>query len=272
MKKNSKKLLLAGVACALGLSLGVSTHAVYEKELCDAARKGDLAAVQRYVAEGANVNVTAYDNGNGNTALTEAAFGGHLDVAKYLVEHGANILDMVKYLVEHGVDVNAKNTLLMDFAEDGHLDAVKYLVEHGADVNAKDDGETALMKAAKAGHWDVVEWLVEHGANINEKDKSGNTALMYATKNNNFEMVKLLTTKIDSTKISRKECNVCWNKKEANEFAYIFKCGEKYGHHVCKECLQKIIRSNGNPKCPICQQEAIAEKIMEFLREQRQSK
>ena len=134
MKKNSKKLLLAGVACALGLSFVVSTHAVYEKELLDAAGKGDLAAVKRYIAEGANVNSEV----NYTKALTEAAFGGHLDVVKWLVEHGA--------------DVNQKNacgeTSLFAAVRTGNKNIVKYLVEHGADIHAKNSfGSTILLSA-----------------------------------------------------------------------------------------------------------------------------
>ena len=143
MKKNRKKLLLAGVACALGLSLGVSTHAVYENELIESARDGKLAAVQDYVAK---VNVKGQ---YGWTALMIVAFDGHLDVVKCLVEHGA--------------DVNAQGSYaLREAVKSGNLDIVQYLVKHGADVNATDiNGKTALTYATEENHLEIAEYLNE---------------------------------------------------------------------------------------------------------------
>ncbi len=63
------------------------------------------------------------------TPLHEAAAMGHLEVARLLLERGA--------------DVNAKNkhgfTPLHFAAGIGHTDVAKLLLEHGADVNAKDE-------------------------------------------------------------------------------------------------------------------------------------
>ena len=70
------------------------------------------------------------------------------------------------------------------------------MVENGADINAKDDGGwTALMLASYNGEFEVVKYLVESGANINAKDNDGRTALMLASLNGKFEVVEYLIEK-----------------------------------------------------------------------------
>ena len=58
------------------------------ENLNTAAREGNLNAVKKLVANGANIN--AADN-DGWTQLYCAARNGHLNVVKYLVSQGANI-------------------------------------------------------------------------------------------------------------------------------------------------------------------------------------
>ena len=77
-------------------------------------------------------------------ALRCAADNGHLDVVKYLVEHGA--------------DIHAKDDFALFCAVDsGHTDIVKYLAKHGADVHACNDYVADI--AAENGHTDVVNYL-----------------------------------------------------------------------------------------------------------------
>jgi hypothetical protein len=76
--------------------------------------------------------------------------GGHVEIAKLLLEKGA--------------DVNARNcsdrTALYVVAERGHVDMAKLLLEKGADPNARDCfGRTALQAAATGRHAGTVALL-----------------------------------------------------------------------------------------------------------------
>ena len=51
---------------------------------------------------------------------------------------------------------------------------------------------TALMLAVERGHLDSVRALLEHGADVNLRDNQGSTALVYAKKQEEGELVRLL--------------------------------------------------------------------------------
>jgi ankyrin repeat protein len=92
--------------------------------------------------------------------LHTCAEKGHLDVARDLIEAGA--------------DVNAKDnngfTPLCFCAKKGHLDVARALIEAGADVNAKvdngDNGVTPLYVCAQEGHPEVARALIKAGSNF----------------------------------------------------------------------------------------------------------
>ena len=76
---------------------------------------------------------------------------------------------------------------------------VKMISRFGGDVNASDkDGVTALMFAARAGNVEIVKYLVSRGAYVNAKRKEepfmGKTVLMYAAESGNIETVKYLVS------------------------------------------------------------------------------
>jgi outer membrane protein assembly factor BamB len=103
------------------LALPLLASEVDHEALWEAARQGDLATVKRLQAAGVDVDVrTKY----GATALSYACDKGHLEVARYLIENGA--------------DINASDTFYefnpLGWALFGEHDAiVKLLLEKGAD-------------------------------------------------------------------------------------------------------------------------------------------
>jgi ankyrin repeat protein len=124
-----------------------------DQELLEAAEKGNLKTVTDLLESSASPNVKRQNEGS--SALMLACAKGHTEVAKALIDKGA--------------DVNAANqngwTALMGAASYGHLDIVKLLVERGADVNARHAyGYTGLKLAKGKNHKQIAEFLVKSGA------------------------------------------------------------------------------------------------------------
>lgn len=130
---------------------------------------------------GANINAQTEETQE--TALTLACCGGFLDVADYLIKHGADI--------ELGA-----STPLMEAAQEGHLDLVKFLLENKADVHAQTQtGDTALTYACENGHTDVAEVLLYFGAELEHLSEGGRTPLMKACRAGHICTVKFLIQK-----------------------------------------------------------------------------
>ena len=140
-----------------------------ETALMTASRAGNLRGVQLLIARGADVN--AKESKRGQTALMWALSENHVDVAKELVEHGADVQARTK----------AGFTVLMFAAQQGNVEAGRMLVAAGAKVNDSNphDG-TPLVVAAASGHQEFAAFLLDKDALPNATDGYGITALHYA--------------------------------------------------------------------------------------------
>jgi ankyrin repeat protein len=107
-------------------------------------------------------------SGDGFTALHLAAFFGHPEAVRLLLERGA--------------DPNAVATSeqigpvqpLHSAAAAGGLDSVRLLLEHGADVSARQrEGFTALHAAAANGDAELARLLLARGADASAKTDDG---------------------------------------------------------------------------------------------------
>jgi ankyrin repeat protein len=119
-----------------------------------AAMFGHLPVARYLFEKGANVNAVA-TNGTGYTALTGAVTSGHQEIAAWLLEDGAE----ANYRYGPGYSP------LLAAAANGRLEIVKTLLQHGADLHAKtNDGKTALTIAEERNHSEVAAFLRSRGA------------------------------------------------------------------------------------------------------------
>ncbi len=172
-----------------------------------AAHDGDLAAVQRLLAGGAEVNgVDAW----GRSALHEAAFWGHDDVIARLLRAGADVhardsagrsaldealgsgdSDSIRLLRQAGGDLDlgpaANLPPLVAAAASGNDGLLRTLLADAHEVNGRDDnGLTALAAAAARGHDRVVQSLINAGADPRLRDAGGRSPFMLAAAGGNL--------------------------------------------------------------------------------------
>lgn len=150
-------------------------------QLLHAIRTGDVDAVVRLLANGADAN---YVSDYGLTVLMVASQHVCFTIAKCLTANGA--------------DVNHADsdgwTALMWASLRGHLAMVEHLVANGAEVNhANNYGVTALMLASQHGHLATVKCLTANGADANHIDRDGRTALIRALHSDKLAVVKFLS-------------------------------------------------------------------------------
>jgi len=213
------------IICILLTNSCATTPETDEDHLWRAVRSGDHAEVKRLIGTGVDVNA---GGGEKWTVLMVAAANGHTEVARLLIEAGADVhaktevkdisrarryggwtplllaarnghTETIKLLIETGADIDAQNnmgwTALMIAIMEGDNDTFRVLIEEGADVNAQDEfGRTALMIASMEGHTDIARLLIEGGADLDIRLSSVDdyTALMIACNWENRDIVKLL--------------------------------------------------------------------------------
>jgi ankyrin repeat protein len=150
------------------------------------ARTPEIATL--LLARGADVNAA---DSYGMTALAWAATAGRADVARVLLDHGAE--------VDAHSHPGLEETPLMHAASQGKTDVVRILLERGANVNAAraDNGYSSLMIAAGEGRTEVVGVLIDAGAPVDAKDRDrgGWTALHVAINHNEADVIRVLVEK-----------------------------------------------------------------------------
>lgn len=127
----------------------------------------------------------------GSTPMDEAVKNGHMEMVRLLKRYGgtkpAHLMSKEDADYQYGMD-------LINHASRGRSSNVSYLIEHGAIVNYADyDKRTALHLACVEGHVEVVKLLVAAGADVHFKDRWDVTPLDEATKNNQTDVVEVIT-------------------------------------------------------------------------------
>ena len=165
------------------------------------------------------------------TPLGAALHKGHLNIALFLLEHGADgeqrgIVDqnalyiasshgyteIVRTLIDRGADLNVvcddwdkwlldsawpicylKWTPLHVASFKGRLEVARVLLEYGANVNHPDNlGRIPLHIASRGPCDDLVRLLLDHGANPSALDNGDETALHHAACSGELGVVRLL--------------------------------------------------------------------------------
>jgi uncharacterized protein len=187
--------------------------------LHDAASRGDVAEIEKLIAEGEKPNI---QDSNSRTPLHVAAFLRKHDAARALLRLGANPnaldaerydiitiaavnndLEMLKIALDGGGNARAvtstyNGTALIAAAHRGHVDIVRALIAAKAPLNHVNNlGWTALLEAVVLGNGGsnytaIVDALVKANADVNVPDRHGTTALGHARTRGYSQIARIL--------------------------------------------------------------------------------
>ncbi|HEV8717725.1 MAG TPA: ankyrin repeat domain-containing protein, partial [Candidatus Binatia bacterium] len=118
------------------------------------------------------------------TPLHLAAYMGHRDVVEVLLSHGAE---------KEAKDSHGRTPLHFTSFWDHTVEAAERLLVHGSEADAREEtGATPLHLAVIKSHKPVVKLLLDYGADVNAKDKGNDTALRFAERQGNTDMIEFL--------------------------------------------------------------------------------
>ena len=197
-KGSNIKRLLPAIFYLVLISLFVGCS----DDIHSAAKRGDVQAVRKLLAEGSDLTAL---NKDGKPVLWMAVRGGNIEVVRLLLDAGADQslqdplvgtplhlacatgqTNIVELLLDRGADINALSdrldeTPIWQAVRRRRVRVVRLLLDRGADPNhVWADGGTILHMAAGMGNRGMVTILIQAGMNINACDNYGHTPLYVA--------------------------------------------------------------------------------------------
>jgi len=183
----------------------------------------DVEMIKVLISAGADINHR--DKRTGYTPLMMSLNGSSIEVAKTLIEEGADFRikandgatalilacgcseDIARLLLEKGADINARTDRGMGVftqcinvgipREAVSYEFAEFLLSKGASVDETNTGGyyggyTPLFWAVEKGDEKLVGFLIKHRANVNAKSDKQKTPLSIATEAGNENIIKLL--------------------------------------------------------------------------------
>ncbi|KAL5004810.1 hypothetical protein ScPMuIL_018266 [Solemya velum] len=154
-----------------------------EELLFEAITNGNLSRVKQLMSSGINSNTILHNSKRweGASILGTAAYEGHLNI--------------IRYLLEMKVSINFRDPCLgrtaLHWACMGKkLDAVRYLIKFGADVNLADrDNVTPILTATMNKLCDICKVLIDNGANVDQVDRLNSSPLHFACNHGDTKLI-----------------------------------------------------------------------------------
>jgi ankyrin repeat protein len=158
----------------------VNRYGIDSTTLIEAIQRGYLEVAKCLIDRGADVNKA---NNSGGTPLSAASCNGHLEVVRALLGAKAEV---------NKADIGGWTPLYWASIQ-GHLEIVRALLDAKAEVNKADNrGMTPLSAASMKGHLEVVRALLDAKAEVNKADTDGKTPLHIASSKGHLEVVRAL--------------------------------------------------------------------------------
>ena len=185
------------------------------------AYNDDAEAIGQWLLNAGDPDVRA---DNGQTLLHAAVHGGHLELVKLLIAHGADVnacsnespyntypaqtaaynglLDILDTLVMHGADITVETengcTLIHLAVFNNELAIIQYLLDREADTEIPAaSGVTPLCSATMHSLSEAAELLLRAGADVNYIGKNGKSPLFYVGSREALEIMLAHGARLD---------------------------------------------------------------------------
>ncbi|XP_062587672.1 putative ankyrin repeat protein RF_0381 [Saccostrea cucullata] len=188
-----------------------------ENVLHDAAWGGNVNLLKMVIEEGFDVDsktkkgktVLHQSCRNGKLAMCKYLFQIHPELVKCIDNDGGNLLhdaawggqvEVFKFVLEKGLDVYSKTkkgkTVLHQSCMNGKVHMCKYLINHYPDLleHTDNEGESVLHDAAFGGNIYLLNFLIDKGLDVNRKTNKGKTVLHKCCINGKVQMCEYLVS------------------------------------------------------------------------------
>ena len=184
------------------------------QDIFQAVQQGNPAAVKRLLKKAPDQKSAR--NPDGMTPLHIAVAYGFLDVARCLIESGADVNSrdklgnpplhyctyggsraVAELLVSCGAEVKVRNTAgispLRQAVSFGRKDVAEFLLEKGAEIDVRgDEGQGILREAVKNGITKIIDLLLREGVRINARGKEAVGLLHGAARCGHMRLLEFL--------------------------------------------------------------------------------
>jgi ankyrin repeat protein len=230
----------------------------------------NLELINILINSGADLNIT---NKNGEHSLHIAILSDYknnmFDIIKLLIEKGVDLniistlsgynplttsinkknIEVAKLLIEKGANIDFQNdngiSPLMVAIAGNLYELIKLLIYLNVNIDNKTiDGDTPLIFAVKYKNpVDIINLLLEKGADPSIKNNDGNNALYYAIQNKNKDIINILS-KFGTNFMTHRNSEIEDLKKKAKEIWKVKGpiCDLKGFHQHIGECVNDSVQ------------------------------
>jgi ankyrin repeat protein/L-ascorbate metabolism protein UlaG (beta-lactamase superfamily) len=175
---------VARISIVVAILLSINALTAVGGEIHQAVVDGDAERVAKLLQADPGLAMVPDENDRFNSLpLHHAATQGHIEIAKLLLEAGAEV----------DCGDSDESTPLHNAGLNRHSDMLAFLLENGADVNRRDrNGAYSLSFAASGGDSTCVQMVIDAGADLNYWHPQGYTLLHFACSRNLYDLFDLL--------------------------------------------------------------------------------
>ncbi|KAJ8396045.1 hypothetical protein AAFF_G00025770 [Aldrovandia affinis] len=184
---------------------------MYSEPICQAAYEDDVHQVYRLLVSDAN-NINAHDESTGDTPIIAASRRGTARMAKYLLDHNADVsirnkkqrtclhyaarrtFSLLDYLmIAILMPILLIGYLIMEEKLRKNINLMKMILTSKVDIDAVDcKGNTGLHYACQRKSHRIIPLLLEKNADVSIKNKDGETPVDIAQRLKFKKIVRML--------------------------------------------------------------------------------